>query len=136
MKRFIFLMLAGLPFNTFAHTLDGVLDTPVSTVNYYYVDCGSDPDTVSLYFHIVNNSAVGAPLVSAQVIKGNYVGNFTDPINGDAGWSRDQVIPGGNGLYSVLVDKNGSGIVSYEFEAHCYDSLGEHTDGEEILPIN
>ncbi len=136
MKHFIFLMLAGLSFNTFAHTQSGVLAVPVSTVDYYYVDCGSDPSSVSLYFHIASSAAAGMPLVSAQVIKDNYASNFTDPINGDAGWSRDQVIYGGNGLYSISVNKNGAGVVSYSFEAHCYDSSGEHTDSENIIQVN
>ena len=116
MKRFIFLMLMGLSFNSFAHDDGGVLDEDVTAVDYVMVNCSEDSDR--MYFKISTPTAT--PLLSAQVIKGNFVTNI--PISRGGG----EIMQGG-GNYRILVNKNGVGKVGYSFEYHCENS-GEHTE--------
>lgn len=120
MKGFIFLLLAGLSFNSFAHDYSGVLSEDVSAVDFLVVSCSTDgvmvPD--KMFFKISSPDA--KPLVSAQVAKGNFVTNIT-PSRGGI------YVQQGEGEYRITVDKNGAGVASYSLEYHC-ESGGEHTE--------
>jgi hypothetical protein len=116
MKRFIFLMLMGLSFDSFAHDDGGVLGAEVSSVDYYAIDCSVDSDR--MYFRISAPNV--KPLVSAQVSKGNFATNIIATRGGVS------MIEGG-GIYRVTVNKNGTGEVGYSFEFHC-ENNGEHTE--------
>lgn len=120
MKRFIFLMLMGLSFNSFAHDESGILGTDASSVDYLVVTCSADGDMIpdKMYFKISTLNAT--PLVSAQVAKGNFVTNVTSNRGGIE-------VRQGEGEYRITVDKNGTGFVSYSIEYHC-ESGGEHTE--------
>ena len=120
MKRFIFLMLMGLSFNSFAHDYSGVLPTDASAVDFLVVSCDADGDMIpdKMYFKI--SSPDSKPLISAQVAKENFVTNIT-PNRGGV-----EVLQG-RGEYRITVDKNGAGIASYSIEYHC-ESGGEHTE--------
>lgn len=119
MKKIIFLLLAGLSYNSFAHDESGVLSAEVSAVNFLVISCDVDNDLIpdKMYFKI--SSPDVTPLVSAQVSKGNFVTNMT-PARGGV------EIYQGAGEYRVTVDKNGSGVASYSIEYHC-ESGGDHT---------
>ncbi len=116
MKRFIFLMLMGLSFNALAHDDGGKLDLEISAANYFMVNCSSDSDR--MYFKI--STPVTKPLLSAQIIKGDFATNI--PV------SRGGVeIMQGGGYYKIIISKNGTGVVGYSFEYHC-ENGGEHTE--------
>ncbi|MDD2865219.1 MAG: hypothetical protein PHC99_10940 [Methylococcales bacterium] len=116
MKRFIFLMLMGLSFNSFAHDDGGVLSEDVTAVDYFMVSCSEDSDR--MYFKI--STPTTTPLLSAQVMKGNFVTNIPTSRGGV------EILQGG-GNYRILVNKNGAGKVGYAFEYHC-ENGGEHTE--------
>ncbi|MDD5229210.1 MAG: hypothetical protein PHN45_05510 [Methylococcales bacterium] len=120
MKRFIFLMLTGLSFNSSAHDYSGVLPAEASAVDFLGVSCNADGDMVpdKMYFKI--SSPDTTPLISAQIAKGNFVTNMTPNRGGVE-------IYQGEGLYRVTVDKNGTGVASYSIEYHC-ESGGDHTE--------
>ena len=121
MKHFIFLMLMGLSLNVFAHTVgNSSMAVALSTVDYWVVDCDADGTMIpdKMFFQIDTSDSL--PLISAQVIKGNFVTNFTSSHGGAD-------IYQGAGKYRITVDKNGVGAVGYSIEAHCYDG-GNHTE--------
>ncbi len=120
MKRFIFLMLAGLSFNSFAHDYSGVLPAEASATDFLAVSCDADGDMIpdKMYFKISSSDAM--PLISAQVAKGNFATTITPSRGGVE-------IYQGQGQYRITVDKNGVGIVSYSIEYHC-ESGGNHTE--------
>lgn len=130
MKRFIFLMLMGLSFNSFAHDWSDQLGASASATDYISISCTIDGSLVpdKLFFQIISNSSTGTPLVSAQIAKGLYVTNVTDLISGDAISSRFAEIKGGDGAYRITVNKNGTGAIAYSFVYHCENANGEHTD--------
>jgi hypothetical protein len=136
MKRFIFLMLMGLSFNSFAHDESGFLDADMSAVRYITVDCVNDGAILQdkLSVQLTSNAAVGMPLISAQIAKDSYVTNITDLINNDGKPSRLVEINKGAGEYRITVDKNGTGIVDYSLEIHCMSSeTGEHLPGSTLI---
>ena len=116
MKHFIFLMLMGFSLNTLAHDDGGVLSEELSAVDYFMVNCSEDSDR--MYFKI--STPVTTPLLSAQVIKGNFVTNIPTSRGGV------EIMQGG-GNYRIAVNKNGIGKVGYSFEYHC-ENGGEHTE--------
>lgn len=120
MKRFIFLMLMGLSFNSFAHDYSGVLPADASAVDFLVVSCDADGEMIpdKMYFKISSPDA--SPLISAQVAKGNFATNITPSRGGVE-------VRQGMGEYRITVDKNGAGIASYSIEYHC-ESGGEHTE--------
>lgn len=119
MKGLIFLLLAGLSFNSFAHDESSVLPAEVSAVDYFIITCSADGDMIpdKMFFKI--GSPDTKPLISAQVAKGNFVTNITPSRGGVE-------IRQGEGDYRITVAKNGTGVVSYSVEYHC-ESGGEHT---------
>lgn len=116
MKRFIFLMLMGLSFNSFAHDDGGKLDAEISATNYFIVNCSADSDR--MYFKISSSST--KPLLSAQIVKGNFATNIPASRGGV------EIMQGG-GDYKIIVSKNGIGAIGYSFEYHC-ENGGEHTE--------
>jgi hypothetical protein len=116
MKRFLFLMLMGFSFNSFAHDDGGVLGEEASAVDYFIVNCSSDSDR--MYFKISSSNTM--PLISAQVAKNNFVTNITPSRGGVEVFQTD-------GNYRITIDKNGVGSVGYSFEYHC-ENGGEHTE--------
>lgn len=119
MKKILFLLLAGFSFNSFAHDYSGVLPAETSAVDFLVISCDIDNGLIpdKMYFKI--NSSNTAPLISAQIAKGNFATNMTPNRGG-------MEIYQGAGEYRVTVDKNGAGIASYSIEYHC-ESGGDHT---------
>ncbi len=116
MKRFIFLMLMGFSFNSFAHDDGGILGENADAVDYFIVDCSADSDR--MYFNI--STSTTKPLLSAQVVKGTFATNIPTSRGGV------EISQGGDS-YRITVNKNGVGKVGYSFEYHC-ENGGEHTN--------
>lgn len=134
MKRFLFLMLLGLPVSTFAHDLNDELAEPASSTDYLMVYCSADGSISAdkLYFQLSNDSPANAPLVSAQIAKDSFATNVTDLISGDSTPSRAVEVNGGAGAYRITVNKNGVGKVNYSFVYHCESNQGDHAGTDTV----
>jgi len=74
---------------------------------------------------------VASPQLSLQVIKGKIAKNTTDAVDGNARFSPEVVVKGGNGDYLFVVDKSALGAELYTIEMHCETSKGIHTGTSE-----
>ena len=98
-----------------------------SATDYYVATCSNDPatGTPTYQFGVALRTDSGTPLVSVQVVHLNLSNyqytamNATDPVNGDGNYSPAVLFPGGNGDYIVLVNKSGTGKVTYTLETGC-----------------
>jgi hypothetical protein len=136
------LRLAGLPLFLAVQAQGAWADTYVlsigesATANHYFgVICSNAGgyDTDHLYMQLQTNTA-NAPLVNAQIIKGNVATSITDPTSGDAAASPIMRNRGGNGLYQVLVNKTGAGAVVFTVTVHCLDATGtQHTGTDAVV---
>lgn len=66
-------------------------------------------------------------LVNLQIIKGNRAISTTDPISGDANFSPEVKVHGGNGAYLLLVNKTKAGARSFAVSYHCITANNRHT---------
>lgn len=66
-------------------------------------------------------------LVNLQIIKGNRAISTTDPISGDANFSPEVKVHGGNGTYLLLVNKTKAGARSFSVSYHCMTASNAHT---------
>lgn len=114
---------------TLAHTLNGSLGSGAGATDYYLITCSPDAgeDTNSLEARVKDNSPAAAPLVNVQVVRSRFAANATDPSDGDATYSPNAKVNGGNGTYIVLVNKTAAGSESYSLEYHCKAANGVHT---------
>ncbi len=118
-----------------AHTYVLSRGDAASSTGYFGVICSTDGgyETDHLFLQILTQTA-GAPMVSVQVIKGAVATNTTDPVGGDALPSAPIRLRGGNGLYQVLVNKTGPGLVVFTATAHCLDASGtQHTGTDAVV---
>lgn len=117
-----------------AHSYVFTLGEAAGATHYFGVICSTEGgyDTDHLYLQL-QVQTVGGPRVSAQVIKGNVATNLTDPVNGDAQPSPATRTRGGNGLYQVLINKAGAGMVTFGVTAHCLDASGTQHTGTDGL---
>lgn len=134
------LVCAAATEQAFAHTQNGslTLASGVSATDYYQVTCSSETDgtaTANLFFQIRDLTA-GGNLVGMSVVKADAPANkaaYTtiDPVGGPANtvYSPGITMPGGNGVYNVLVWRTGvAANESYSFEYHCQNADGSvHT---------
>ncbi len=65
--------------------------------------------------------------MSVQTRKGIIATNITDPIGGDGISSPVVHNWGGDGAYTVLIDKSGAGLNNYALTFHCETATGVHT---------
>lgn len=136
MKKMLFLLLAGVSFNSFAHDERVVLGTDVAEVKQFFISCENEGDILQdkLYIQMTSNSSTATPLVSAQIAKGNFATTITDLANNDGKPSRAAEMKQGAGMYRVTVDKNGTGNADVSLEIHCLSSAtGEHLPGGTVI---
>lgn len=131
----ILMALATAAPSSLAHTYVLALGQSASANHYFGVICSTDGgyETDHLFMQIQTNT-LDAPLVSAQIIKGNVATSTTDPISGDALYSPAMRNRGGNGLYQVLVNKAGAGSLTFTVTVHCLDATGtQHTGTDAVV---
>ncbi len=112
-----------------AHSLNGSLGAAASAVDVWQTTCSKDTATgaVNKFISRVKAAKKGV-LVSIQASKGKLASHTTDAVGGNAAYSPDGVIlKGGEGPYTILIDKSGAGIMNYVFETHCQTASGSHT---------
>lgn len=128
------LVLGGAATAASAHSHVLGLGEAATATHYFGVICSTEGgyETDHLYLQL-QVLTPGAPPVNLQVIKGNNASSSSDTVGGDAAASPAIRHKGGNGLYQVLVNKSGAGVVSFQITAHCLDASGLQHTGTDAL---
>jgi len=107
-----------------AHDQSGALGVTAGATDMYLVTCSDFGDgsgaTEHLYLQI-SGSGTG-PKVSAQVFKDGKA------LNSTAGVVVGKRLNGGDGDYTVTVNKSAAGNATYGISYHCQSKSGGHTD--------
>jgi hypothetical protein len=74
-----------------------------------------------------NSPPVPGMFVSLQLLKGSKAISITDTTPGDADFSPEVTLQGGNGTYFMMADKTMAGARNFEVEWHCKTATGVHT---------
>lgn len=79
-----------------------------------------------------NSAALPGMAVSIQLLKGSIATSVTDTVSGNADYSAYAVLNGGNGVYTLLLNKTLAGARSFDLEWHCMTAGNDHT-GTDII---
>lgn len=110
-----------------AHDQAGSLGAAAEATDMYLATCSAEPDSTD---HLsVQIASASGPKVSAQVFKEERALNTTYGV--DIG---SKVLSGGDGYYTLIVDKSAAGDASYLISYHCQGESGVHTQTD-IVPI-
>lgn len=122
--------------SVWAHDQNGSLGKSAGATDLYQVSCSTDSggDSDHLNVQVLDSAPAASPMVSVQVQKGAAAANSTDPKDGDTAYSPEVSVTGGNGAYTVMVNKTASGAENYALEYHCQAKNGNHT-GTAIVPL-
>ncbi len=121
-----------------AHTARAVLDPGGSRASFLglaRITCFDDGTGTpsQLYVRVRDNSPpVAGLLVTLQVLKGTQALGISDTQSGDALFSEALQLPGGAGVYTVLVGKTAAGARQFDIDYHCLTATGDHT-GTDIV---
>jgi hypothetical protein len=119
-----------------AHSAPGALGAVAGAVDVWQTTCAKDTTGATGKFLTKVRATKAGALVSVQAIKGKLATNATDAKSGDAAFSPNAIlVGGGEGVYTVLVNKSGAGSMNYIFEAHCQTASGTHTKQTEPVPV-
>lgn len=119
--------LAGsiLPGVASAHDQLGQLGRKASATDVWEIECSGGSQYLAV--QIKDGPPNKAPKVSVQLVKDRLAVNTTDPKDGDAGYSPEVKLYGGDGIYTTVVDKSGAQPENYFLEYHCEGAGGTHT---------
>ena len=110
----------------FAHDKSNqTIGAAAGAADFYQVTCGPNTARLEINLHV---DTVGPAIVSLQAQKGSIAKNTTDAPGGDIGYSPLLSVPGGVGVYNVLVDKKRDGARQYDISYHCKSGSNAHTD--------
>jgi hypothetical protein len=132
------LAICALPCSAFAHGTHATMDSGGGSASFTglaRVTCFDDGNGPAAYLtaRVRDTSPpVAGLLVSMQLLKGPVALNTTDAVSGDAGWSVAVALPGGNGVYTLLINKTAAGARAFDLEWHCMTAGNLHT-GTEII---
>lgn len=79
-----------------------------------------------------NSAAMPGMVVSLQLLKGARTTSTSDTTSGDASYSDFARLTGGDGVYTLLLNKSLAGARSFDLEWHCMTAGDDHT-GTEII---
>jgi hypothetical protein len=122
----------------FAHGGGAVMDGSGSKASFtglVRITCFDDGAGPASYLmaRVRDKSPVQAGLlVNLQLLKGVRAVSVTDPVSGNADYSPYAVLAGGNGVYTMLLNKTMAGARSFDLEWHCMTAINDHT-GTEII---
>ena len=140
LRVFFFIAVLGIAKIGYAHDAGATMDANgnvASFTGFALVSCtntGNIPTD-----HLVASIRDTSPpqdnlLVNLQIIKGNRAINTTDTVSGDANFSPEVQVQGGNGSYLLLVNKTGVGARSFIVSYHCMAADGiTHTDTDILV---
>jgi hypothetical protein len=121
-----------------AHSASSVLDPAGNNASFTAlarVTCFNDGsgNAVNLTARVRDNSPSTTGLyINLQLLKGPMAISTTDTVSGDASYSDYVALPGGNGVYYMMLNKTLAGARSFDIEWHCVAADGAHT-GTEII---
>jgi hypothetical protein len=114
-----------------AHEAKGALGAAASSVDVYQTTCSKNTAGATGKFTTRVKALKAGVLVSIQTSKGKLASHTTDIKGGDATYSPDTSIKaGGEGLYTIFVDKSGAGAMNYVLETHCQTAAGVSHSGQ------
>ncbi|WP_394753535.1 hypothetical protein [Crenothrix sp.] len=119
-----------------AHSANGALKAGAGSVDVYQTTCSKGTGGATGKFLTKVKAATKGVLVSIQASKGKLASHTTDALGGNAAYSPDAIIKsGGEGVYTILVDKSGTGPINYVLEAHCQTASGAHSGQTEPVQV-
>lgn len=127
-----------LSFEASAHGGGAVMDpagnkasfTALASITCF--DDGNGPASYLMARVRDNSPAVAGMVVSLQLLKGNRATSVSDNVSGDANYSAFVSVTGGNGVYTLLLNKSLAGARSFDLEWHCMTAGDVHT-GTDIV---
>lgn len=108
-----------------AHDQLGQLGTKASATDVWEIECSGGSQYLAL--QIKDGPPNKSPKVSVQVVKDRLAATATDRKDGDAEYSPEIRLYGGDGVYTALVDKSGAQPENYFLEYHCEGAGDVHT---------
>ena len=114
---------------TSAVSLNGSLGVSSAATDFYRVSCATNTNGVTdnLKVSLIDLAPVASPMISVQVTKGTLAKNTTDTVDGNTTYSSAIVIPGGNGMYDMRINKTAAGAELYRLNYTCLNSAGKST---------
>jgi hypothetical protein len=77
-----------------------------------------------------NSDAFHGQMVNVQIVKVPNAVSISDEISADASFSDYISLPGGSGVYLLMVNKTATGPRNFDLEWHCMTADGVHTGTE------
>ena len=134
----LLLSAALLSLDASAHGGGAVMDAAgnkAAFTAYANITCFDDGNGPASYLmaRVRDNSApIAGMVVSLQLLKGSRATSVSDTVSGDANYSAFASLTGGNGVYSLLINKSLAGARSFDLEWHCMTAGDTHT-GTDII---
>ncbi len=133
------LLACCLPFSAFADSARATMDaagnravfTGLARVTCF--DDGNGPAAVLTARVRDNSEPLHGLMVSLQLLKGTMALSISDEVSGDALYSEYIALPGGNGTYTMMLNKTAAGVRSFDLEWHCMTAGNVHTGTDIIL---
>jgi hypothetical protein len=130
------LLSADFPQTALAHTANGALKAAAGSVDVYETSCSKNSAGATGMFSSRVKATKAGAIVSIQASKGKLASQATDIKGGNAVYSAVATLKGGGeGIYTLLVDKSNAGVTDYVLEAHCETTTGNHTDQTEPVLV-
>lgn len=111
----------------------GSLAIAASSVDMYQTTCSKNTAGATAQLGTRVTSGKIGVVISLQAIKGKLASHTTDTKGGDKIASPEVALKGGDGVYTILVNKSGAGAVNYSFEAHC--ETVKETHAGQTIPV-
>jgi len=110
-------------------TKDGTLGNAASATDSYKVTCSSNANgaTDHINVSIRDQAPIKAPIISVQVLKALLAANATDQVDGNTAYSPIIGLKGGNGIYTVRVNKTNTGSELYRLSYNCLSAANKST---------
>ena len=111
---------AGTALATSSTVSSQAIGAASNATDLYQVTCASLNATLTsrLDVYLKDNTA-GTSILSLQVLKGLMAKSVTDPKGGDAVVTPVTSLLGGNGIYTIIVDKTIAGARTFDVTASC-----------------
>lgn len=133
LTTFTFIAASLVTCTSLGHTTRATMDAAGNSATFTglaRVSCFDDGNgpAVQLMARVRDNSApVNGLLLSLQVLKGTSAISISDAGSGDANYSNYIALAGGNGTYTMMLNKTGPGARNFDIEWHCVTATGAHT---------
>lgn len=116
-----------------AHTTRATMDAAGNRATFTgmaHVTCSDDGSgaPAMLTARVRDNSPpITGLMINLQIVKDHSALSISDTVSGDAGYSEFIALPGGAGVYTMMVNKTAAGARDFDIEWHCMTADGLHT---------